>query len=191
MPQPTFNPLTWLQGQNNMGGYQNWVGIIPLAFIESMPKIPAEPASGEDFVTAVGSFVFKDGNQPIFVYCTEETVKYNADSAGERDGKSYEQKAEFFFPGNKVEAHALATRLKNMPCVILLADSDGKQQIMGNEFIPAYISPAYDGGQKRADLRGHKFEAAAASNESAVFLETPFVVDPLAGTIGYATVNPG
>lgn len=192
MPQPTFNPLNWDFGQNNMGGYQNWAAFIPLGFISAMPQIPATKTTGADFVKAVGSFVFKNESEntpykPIFIYCTEETVKFTAESAGERDGKSFEQKVEFFYPGNKVDAHALATRIKNIPGIILIADSDGNQQIIGSQFIPAYLSPAYDGGQKRADQRGFKFEGGAASNESAVFLETPFEVDPLTGTIQYAT----
>ncbi len=191
MPQPTFNPLTWLQGQNNMGGYQNWVGIIPLDFISSMPELPSSQTSDGDFVTASGAFVFKEESQgvpykPIFIYNTEETVKYSSESAGERDGKSFNNKMKFFHPGNKTDAHAFATRIKNRPCIIVFADSDGNQQIMGSKFLPAYISPSFDGGEKRADQRGFTFEAAAASNQSAVFLETPFVVDPLAGTIAYA-----
>jgi hypothetical protein len=160
-----------------------------------MPELPSEPATGNDFVVASGAFVFKEESEgvpykPIFVYATEETVKYNADIVGERDGKSFEQKTEFFFPGNKKEAHALGTRVKNMPCIILLADNEGNQQIIGTKHIPAYISPAFDGGQKRADQRGFKFEGAAASNQSAVFLETPFVVDPATGDISYAPAAP-
>lgn len=182
---PTFSPLLYAQGQNNMGGYQNWVGFIPLNYISSMPEIPDTPATASDYVCATGRFAFTDSNKPIFIYATEETVKYTAESAGEKDGKSYEQKVEFFFPGNKKEAHALATALKNTPGIIIIADSDGNQQIIGNQFIPAYLSPSYDGGQKRADLRGMKFEGAAASNQSAVFLDTEFEVNPSTGTIDY------
>ena len=194
MPNVTFSPLTWAFGQNNMGGYQNWAAFIPLGFFSSMPSLPTTPSSGDDFVKATGSFVFTEestgvNHKPIFIYCTEETVKYSAEQADERDGKSFEQKVEFFFPGNKKEAHALATRIKNVPGVILIADSDGNQQIIGNQFIPAYLSPSFAGGQKRADQRGFKFEGGAASNQSAVFLETPFVVDPITGDIGYAAAT--
>ena len=181
----TFSPLLFQQGQNNMGGYQNWTVFIPLSILESMPEIASSPTTSEGYVTATGRFTFKTGETPVFIYCTEETVKYSAETAGEKDGHSYEQKVEFFHPGNAQQAHGLATRIKNTPGIILIADSDGRQQIIGNQFIPAYISTSFDGGQKRADLRGTKFEGAAASNESAVFLETPMSVDPLTGTVGY------
>lgn len=183
----TFSPLLYQQGQNNMGGYQNWAVYIPLSILSSMPELPSTQTDDDDYVVATGSFVFKTGEQPVFIYATEETVKYSAESAGERDGKSFEQKVEFFFPGNKKEAHALATRIKNQPGIILIADSDGRQQIIGSRFIPAYLSPSFDGGQKRADLRGLKFEGGAASNQSAVFLETPLIVDPLTGSVTYAS----
>ena len=181
----TFASLTYAQGQNNMGGYQNWAAFIPLSIIESMPELPSAQTDNDDYVVAAGSFVFKTGESPIFMYATEETVKYSSELVGERDGHSYEQKIEFFYPGNKKEAHALATRIKNLPGIILFADSDGKQQIIGDKFLPAYLSPSFDGGQKRADLRGFKFEGGAASNQSGVFLETPLTVDPLAGTVSY------
>ena len=183
----TFSPLLYQQGQNNMGGYQNYAVFIPLSIITSMPELPATPADDDDYVVATGSFVFKTGETPVFIYATEETVKFSAESAGERDGKSFEQKVELFFPGNKKEAHALATRIKNLPGIIVLADSDGKQIMVGNRFIPAYLSPSFDGGQKRADLRGFKFEGGAASNQSCVFLETPLVIDPLTGSVSYAS----
>ena len=187
----TFAPLLYNQGQNNMGGYQNWAVFMPLSILNSLPELADEAEDADDYVVASGSFTFKTGESPIFIYCTEETVKYSAETAGEKDGISYEQKVEFFHPGNAKEVHSLATRIKNTPGIIVIADSDGRQQMIGSKFIPAYISPSYDGGQKRADRRGTKFEGAAASNQSAVFLSTPLVIDPLTGSVGYASGGSG
>lgn len=183
----TFSPLLYQQGQNNMGGFQNWAVFIPLSIIQNMPELPSSPSDDDDYVEAAGSFTFKTGEQPVFIYATEETVKYSAEGQGEKDGKSFEQKVEFFHPGNSKEQHSLATRIKNLPGIIIIADSDGRQMMIGSKFIPAYLSPSYEGGQKRADLRGTKFEGGAASNQSGVFLATPLIVDPLSGTVGYAT----
>lgn len=166
-----------------MGGFLNWAVIYPLSILESMPAVPSSPASADDYVTAAGTFGLKSGETPIFIYSTEAKVGYTADIVGERDGISYEQKVTFFYPGLAKDIASFATRIKNMPCIIVIGDADGNQYMVGSKDLPAYIAPALNGGQARADLRGTTFEGSCASNQSAVFLGTPLSVDTLTGTV--------
>ena len=180
-----FSALKWEGGQNNMGGFKNYVLFYPSHLCTSVPQLPEEMASDTDYVEAVGAFTMSGDAEPVFIYATDETVKYTAEAVGEVDGISYEQKGEFFYPGNKKEAHAFATRIKNMKGYLILVDSDGNQQMVGAPGLEATIKPSYDGGQKRADRRGMKFEFSAPSNQTAVFLSTPLDIDPVLGTAGY------
>lgn len=189
----SMGALLYNQGQNNMGGYSNWAAIIPLKYISAAPVLPDAPADYADYVTATGKFTFKQlgtgsgsGNYaPIFVYSTEAKVKYAAESVGEVDGKSYNQSGSFFYPGNAEDVAGFSAFIKNMPCIVIIADPDGKQQMIGTPSLPCHISPSMDGGQARADLRGHTFEFSAPSNQPVVFLGTQFVVDETAGTLSY------
>lgn len=190
-----FGALLYQQGRNNMGGYSNWAAVIPLEYISAAPALPSTPADYEDYVIAAGQFTFKNigsGNtkyEPIFIYSTEEKVTFQAESVGEIDGKSYRQHGEFFYPGNDEDVAGFSAFIKNRPCIVIIADPDGKQQMIGTPALPCHISPSMEGGGARADLRGHKFEFSAPSNQPAVFLGTPFTVNETAGTLTYPAGN--
>ena len=181
----SFAALNWQGGQNNMGGFKNYVVFYPAHLCKTVPQLPEDIAGDTDYVEAVGAFSMDATETPVFIYATDETVKYTAEAVGEVDGISYEQKGEFFFPGNKKEAHAFATRIKNLKGYLVIEDSDGNQQLVGAPGLEATIKPSFDGGQKRADRRGFKFEFSAPSNQTAVFLATKLEIDAAAGTAGY------
>lgn len=182
----TFSPLLWGQGQNNMGGFKDWLVWYPMSILTGCPELPANPAADADYVTATGKFTLKSGEEPVFIYATEGTVGYEAESVGEIDGKSYQQNVEFLFPGSNALAHSLASRFKNQPGIAVIEDENGNQYMIGNKDHFCYLSPSFTGGKERADRRGFTFAGTAASNESAVFLATKISVDPLTGTVGYA-----
>lgn len=187
----SFAALNWQGGQNNMGGFKNFVVFYPAHLCKTVPQLPEEIADDDDYVEAVGAFTMDTDESPVFIYATDETVKYGAEAVGEVDGISYEQKGEFFFPGNKKEAHAFATRIKNLKGYLVIEDSDGNQQLVGAPGLEATIKPSFDGGQKRADRRGFKFEFSAPSNQTAVFLATKLEVDTAAGTAAYPSTGEG
>lgn len=195
-----FTPLLWNKGQNNMGGYSNFAVVIPLSYISAAPKVPAWTENPTDFasiVTATGTFTFNNqpssgsGSStpysPIFVYSTDAKTKYNAESQGEIDGKSFNQTGEFFYPGNEKECSGFASYMKNRPCIIVIADPDGRQQMIGTPELPAYISPAKHGGAARADLRGTTFTFQASSNQDTVFLQSPLNINPLTGAVSLSS----
>lgn len=75
------------------------------------------------------------------------------------------------------EAHAFAALVKNTPGYYVFEDTDGQQMIIGQPGMPAATSVSFNGGQARADLRGHTFTITADSNYSAIFLETPIDIE--------------
>ena len=189
----SMGALLYDQGRNNMGGYSNWAAVIPLKYISSAPSLPDAPSDYADYVVATGKFTFKSigtgssagSYAPIFIYSTEAKVKYNSESVGETDGKSYNQTGQFFYPGNSEDIAGFSAFIKNLPCIVIIADPDGKQQMIGTPALPCHLSPSMDGGQSRSDLRGHTFEFAAPSNQPVVFLDTQFEVDETSGTLTY------
>lgn len=163
-----IDPVTYEVGKNNMGGYKNHVALIPFNYFEDASGCPV--ASADDPTVAEGQWKFKEGCAPIFCYATDETTKYTAEGQGEIDGKSYAPKFEFFFPGNARSMHKFNDLIKNTPCIVVIEDSDGEQQIIGEPGLFAYIAPSMEGGQKRADRRGTTYSGQCSSNHSGVFL---------------------
>ena len=173
-----FAPLDWPMGQNNMGGFKPKLLFVPFNAVSSYPAVPApgEADDNEGMVTAVGSFVFKQGasvSHPIYLYSTDGQVGYTAETQGETDGISYRQTLTFRFPGNLPEMHAFNALVKNTPGFYVFEDSDGRQMIMGAEGLPVNTAPSFNGGQSRADARGTTYTATADSNYTGIFLETP------------------
>ena len=178
------NPITWPVGADNMGGYKAYVLVIPFAAVKKAPTIPSqdEIEADADAVTASGSFEFLETSgisKPKLVVCTDKTVSYNAENQGEIEGQSYTVSGEFFRAGNQAEAAAFARQINNTPCYLVIEDMDGRQQLIGQPFLPATIKPAFEGGQNREDRRGFRFAYSADSVAPVIYLETPIDVDEL------------
>ena len=178
------NPITWPAGVDNMGGYKAYVLFIPFACVKTPPKIPAlEDIQGDaDAVTATGAFVFKDPatfGKPKLIICTDKTVSYSAENQGEIEGQSFAISGEFFRAGSLTEASAFARQVNNTPGYLVIEDMHGKQQLVGAPFLPANISPSFEGGQSRDDRRGFRFTYSADSVAPVVYLETKIDVEAL------------
>ena len=179
-----FAALDWPIGQNNMGGFKSKLLFIPKNCVSAVPELPAAPTDNEALVTAEGQFAFKQDagvTKPIYLYSTDGTVGYNAETQGEKDGISFLQTLTFFFPGNLPEMHAFNALVKNTPGYFVIEDVDGRQIMVGMEGLPASASPSFVGGQARADRRGTTYTVTADSNYSAVFLGTKIDMDDVAG----------
>ena len=183
MSKINHNPITWPTGIDNMGGYKAYVLFIPFAYVETPPKIPAleDIVDDTDAVYAQGAFVFKDEDfsKPKIIICTDKTVSYNAENQGEEEGQSFAVSGEFFRAGNLAEAAALARQINNTPGYLVIEDMDGKQQLIGQPFLPVNIKPAFEGGQARADRRGYRFAYSCDSVAPVIFLETKIDVEAL------------
>lgn len=181
---PAFAPLKWPMGRNNMGGFKGYLLFVPADAATQVPTVPQwdEATNNSNLVTAAGSFTFPEEGaveMPIYLYNTDAKVGYSVESQGEVDGISYKQTLTGFFPGNMKEAHAFAAMVKNTPGYYIFEDTDGQQMMVGQPGMPAATSVSYNGGQARADLRGHTFTITADSNYSAIFLETPIDIEKI------------
>ena len=176
-----FDPITGLDGADNMGGYKDFVLWIPKYAVKEVPKLPAVIATDSDHVTAAGTFVFKDAvaGKPIYIECTPATVKYSAPTQGEVEGQSFAPAGEFYRAGNKVAYAALARKYNNTPGYLVLEDMDGKQIMVGTMGCECNLKFEFDGGQKRADRRGYKVSFATDSLSAVTFLATPIDVEAL------------
>jgi hypothetical protein len=182
MPTPTFNPLLWPCGEENMGGFSNRIAIIPVCMVNSAPTLPdkADVNSLEDLAVAEGSFTFKnETDKPIAVRATDKTVSYSAENQGEIDGRSFAVSGSFFFPGTLTETSSFARMVNNTPCYIVIEDFNGEQVLVGQPGLPASIAPAYAGGQARADRKGMTFNYTADSVAPYIKLGTPLNLDSL------------
>lgn len=181
---PVFAPLKWPVGRNNMGGFKGYLLYVPEDAATQVPTVPRwdEATDNSDLVTAAGSFVFPEEGaimMPLYLYNTDAKVGYSVEAQGETDGISYKQTLTGFFPGNMKEAHAFAAMVKNTRGYYVFEDTDGQQMMIGQPGMEAATSVSYNGGQARADLRGHTFTITADSNYSAIFLETPIDIEKI------------
>jgi hypothetical protein len=175
-----FDPITGLQGEDNMGGYKDFVIWYPKRNFSAVPALPAVKATDADYVTAAGAFTPKvAGNKPIYIECTPGTVKYSAPSQGEIEGQSFAPAGEFFRAGDKVSYAALARKNQNSPGYLVLENMDGKQIMVGQPGLECNLKFEFDGGQKRADRRGYKVTFATDSVSPVIYLGTPVDVDAL------------
>lgn len=176
------NPILWADGQDNMGGYKNFVLFVPASAVSAVPELPeiTDVSTDADHVTAAGSFTFKTvGDTPKFIQCTDKTVKFASENQGETEGQSFAQTGEFFRAGSQVIADAFARQVNNVPGYLILEDMDGRQILVGQPGLPCYVKPTYDGGMARTDRRGFKFTFSADSVAPKIYLGTPIDTAPL------------
>lgn len=176
-----FDPITGLDGEDNMGGYKSRIAFIPAGAVSATPKLADAIVADADYVEAVGAFIFKDAvnGKPIGIECTDATVKYSAPSQGELEGQSYAPAGEFFRAGSKESYAAFARRINNRPGYLIFEDVSGKQIMVGQPGMLCNIKTEYDGGMKRADRRGFKFTYAADSVAPVIYLKTKIDIDAL------------
>jgi len=171
-----LNPLLWLAGQDNMGGFKARVLFVPASAVSAVPVLPivTDVSTDVDQVTAAGAFVFNTvGDKPKYIECTDKTVKFAAANQGEIEGQSYAQSGEFYRAGSNLEMAAFARQINNMPGYLILENMDGKQIIVGQPGLPCHVKPEFDGGMARADRRGYKFTFTADAIAPVIFLGTP------------------
>lgn len=176
-----FDPITGLDGEDNMGGYKNYVLFIPRYAVSATPKLPTVKATDADYVTAAGAFTFKDAvnGKPIYIECTPASVKYSAPSQGEPESQSFAPAGEFFRSGAKKEYATLARKYNNTPGYLVIENMDGNQMMIGQRGMECVLKFEYDGGQKRADKRGLKVSYSCDSLTPIIYLGTPIDIEAL------------
>jgi hypothetical protein len=170
--------ITGPDGDDNPGGFKNFVIFIPDGIISKEPTLLEKPDKFTDYVEASGKFEFNANGLPIYCYSTPGTVDFKPGTQGEIDGRSFNQKGEWFHPhASKSEVMSLARYLNNRAGRIVIETIDGVQLMIGQEGLPATISASGDYGKAAKDQRGFKFEFVTDSFVPAIVLPTASRLD--------------
>lgn len=160
---------------DNMGGTTQRVYFAPLSTFLSIKKPTASPSTLADLVDITTAHTFNTGGCFLKAYCTADKGKVDVKPQGERDGKSFMQEAEFFYPGNESQAHAMAAQFKNDKFIFLFEKPDsatkGYLQV-GTEMFPAEISPEFTTGTNASGVQGYIFKVSAMTDKQYIYKST-------------------
>lgn len=175
-----FDPITGLDGEDNMGGYKDYALWFPKRHFSTVPKLPAIKIADADYVTAAGAFTPKTPDaKPIYIECTPGSVKYGAPNQGEIEGQSFAQQGELYRAGDKVSYASFARRHNNESGYLVLENTNDKQIMVGQKGLEVTLKIEFEGGQKRADKKGYKISFAADSVSPVVYLGTSIDIEDL------------
>lgn len=156
-------PLTWEDGTENMGGFKDYLFIIPAIHIDTEAKLPSNPSTDADYVTLTGNHTLASLKYWKKIYATPGTVGYTPENQGEIDGQSFKIKGSFFFPGSGDGINAFARFINNGNFIIILVEETGRRVQVGQKGHPARIKPGPNFGTLAADRKGFTFEFEADS----------------------------
>ncbi len=168
-----FEDVLWAQGKDNMGGLVGPIYFVPVEDLDWTTP----PALGADGVTISGDIVLGAGKKFIQIYQTRGTSKIDSNVVGERDGRSYENIAEFKFPGDTPEVLSFLRQVANTPGVVIAKDPQGKFRVIGltvvkdtdgttdvlSKDFPAYLEAGAGTTGTGADAKGHTISFKAES----------------------------
>lgn len=169
-----MNDLLYTQGQDNIAGLAGEIYACPT---EDILSVPALAAANSLKTAAAANIINKTGKKFSRIYFTDETVKVETKTVGERDGRGRETMITGRYPKIGVELADFIRQAQNTPMVIIYrSKANGKLYLLGvTQFdiasavlslaIPAYFeSGDSTTGEKTADqngsLLGWKFTCA-------------------------------
>jgi len=169
---PNFEALLWEVGNNNDGGLSQTHYYALPSWFTNFPEVPSPNAAANitDLVTISENFVFHTDKFWLPVYCTLEKGKIESKQVGERDGKSYENTVNLFFPGSKVEGMGWMEQMKNTNFVMLIRELEGQVRVIGSKRLPAEIlENSHSTGEKIADLKGFTYSVKSIGRIAPVY----------------------
>ncbi|MEM7551727.1 MAG: hypothetical protein AAF363_18730 [Bacteroidota bacterium] len=157
---PPLNDIVWPQGKPNMGGLRDAAYFVPVDDVD----FTTPPTLGTNNKVITGDIILKATKKWFTFYFTKGTGKIDYTVVGERDGKSFENMAEFNVPGGDAANQAVIDEILNTPGLLIGKDSSGNQLILGisknednslNLDLPVYLeNAAGTTGAASADKRG-------------------------------------
>lgn len=157
------SPLNWDDGSENMGGFRDYLYLIPISHIATEATLSANPATDADAVTLSGDHTLVASKFWKKIYATPGTVGLTPENQGEIDGQSFKVKGSFLHPGSSDEVNALARFVNNGNFILILIEENGKRVQIGQKGHPARLKPAPNFGMGAADRKGFNFEFEADS----------------------------
>lgn len=113
-----LNDITWETGRQNMGGLKDSIYVAPADDVD----LTTPPALDTDGKTITGDITLKSTKKFHKLYFTKGTGKLDFGSVGERDGKSFENMAEFNVPGTDAANLAVMDALLNGAFIAIVKD---------------------------------------------------------------------
>jgi hypothetical protein len=164
-----FSSIDW-EGGDNIGGFTSEAFLGLHHEIDTFPALKENPANDEELVTLEGSYTMKESKHFVRIYVTPRTFGMEAENQGEIDGKSFVSKGEFFYPGGREEAVALARKINNARGIIIGIDPNtGKRVQIGSREFPCHFSPKLNFGNEPTSRRGLTVEFEADGFVPATF----------------------
>ena len=187
-----FEDVLWIQGSDNMAGLSGDIFFVPKDDVDETALLAL--SLDADGVTLSSNIPLVALKKFFRIYHTRGTGKITDQVVGERDAKSFENMAEFKFPGDTKALVAFKRQVLNTPGVYIARDANGKYRLFGittvkdgsdNDVLtldfPAYIESASgDTGAGGGDAKGHNFQVKTAGVCPPLFYEGTIDVD--AGT---------
>jgi hypothetical protein len=143
----------------NMGGTDSTVFIALSRHIKTWPLMKANPANDTEVATLQNSFVMAEpaegGAANGFMQCYSSPTKtgFDGESQGEIDGKSLAITGEIHYPGNGIDAVALARKLNNAHGVAIFTDGANNRMVVGSQGRPARFAAAVMNGKAATDAK--------------------------------------
>lgn len=154
-----LNDITWSTGKQNMGGLRDSIYVVPATDVD----LSVAPTLAPDGKTITSNIALVANAKFYRLYFTKGTGKMDFGVVGERDGKSFENMAEFNVPGTDAANLSVLDEMLNGAFVAIVKDS-GQQYIMGlsqddngviHADLPVYTEAmAGTTGQASADKKG-------------------------------------
>lgn len=144
------------QGEN-MGGIAQTIYYGKWEDVQNWPTKPDSPATLEDAGVLTGNIEMKTGKRMFKMYITDDTGEYQAETVGEKDGKSFVMHLRLFHPGLKARILAFMNAVKNDNMVFIVPDNNGQMFLMGDALRPATFEDDGDGagtGKETSARRG-------------------------------------
>ncbi|MDJ1480273.1 hypothetical protein QNI16_07240 [Cytophagaceae bacterium YF14B1] len=173
-----YSDLTGLQGQDNQGGLTQIIYYAPTSYFQVIQDFNPTPEIPGVLEIAT-AHTFKSGKGFHTAYATLDTAKMMMELTGERDGKGYAPKIEFFHPGTKKQAAGFARQCKNDQFIVLAPNPNGYVFQVGTKNIFAEISAKYDSGTLSSGRNGWTFEVNSYAN-GMIFYDGNIVLYPTA-----------
>jgi hypothetical protein len=158
--------------ENNMGGTKQVIYFAPIADFAIIGAPVASPTTEAGVVEITTAHTFKTGKCFKELYCTLDKGEVNFETQGDRDGRSFMQKAKIFYPGAKKEAIGFASLVKNDRFIVIIPLADGTKVQIGSADFYAEILPKFGSGTNSGGVRGHEFEISSMNSVNLVYNAT-------------------
>lgn len=160
--------ILWGDGDDNMGGIRTMAYYCLHSEIQrgghAAPVARVSATTLEELGTIAADHTFKSGKGWKRLYNTEDSGMVESTMQGEKDGKSWINKAKFFHPGNKSKVLGWMRWIQNAGTYWIGVDAEGSQRMVGSEHYPAKLDTStITTTETAAGRKGCTFEVTCSS----------------------------